>query len=172
MQKLSDVSTKTPNVLVDFRNAMRRLSTTVSLVTSTDNGVWHGMTATAVTSVSTSPCALLVCVNESSSFHKIIKHTGTFCVNLLGVGQSNLSGIFSGERKGLSRFDVGTWTTDENGLPYLMDAQANIFCDVDKTMHYETHTIFVGRVRDARCFGVVAPLLFQEGHYASSIPLS
>ena len=172
MQKVSGASLEMPDIPAEFRNAMRRLSTTVCLVTSADNGVWHGMTATAVTSVSTSPCALLVCINESSAFHSIIKHAGMFCVNLLGIGQADLSGTFAGKRKGLARFDVGTWAADQSGLPYLVDAQANVFCDVDRSMHYETHTIFIGRVRGVRCSDPVAPLLFQDGHYAASVPLT
>jgi flavin reductase len=161
----------TMDVTPEFRNAMRRLSTTVSLITSADEGVWHGMTATAVTSVSMSPCALLVCVNEATAFHNIIKHAGKFCVNLLGTSQAELAGIFAGKRKGLSRFDVGTWAADRSGLPYLVDAQANVFCDVDASMQYETHTIFVGKVRDVRCSAVIAPLLYQDGQFAASAPL-
>lgn len=160
------------DVTAEFRNAMRRLATTVSLITSADDGIWHGMTATAVSSVSMSPCALLVCINEATSFHTIINHTGRFCVNLLGAPHVELSGIFAGKRKGLARFDVGTWAADRKGLPYLCDAQANIFCDVDASMHYETHTIFIGKVRDVRCAESVAPLLYQDGSYALSAPLS
>ena len=162
----------TTDVTADFRNAMRRLATTVSLITSADEGVWHGMTATAVSSVSMTPCALLVCVNEATAFHTIIKHTGKFCVNLLGAPHVELSGIFAGRRRGLTRFDVGSWAADPQGLPYLTDAQANIFCDVDAAMHYKTHTIFVGKVRDVRCAEFVAPLLYQDGSYALSAPLS
>lgn len=167
-----DASLETPDVLAGFRNAMRRLATTVSLVTSADDGIWHGMTATAVTSVSMSPCALLVCINESTAFHTIINHAGKFCVNLLGVAHTNLPGIFAGQRKGLSRFDVGTWAADQTGLPYLLDAQANVFCDVDASMHYETHTLFIGRVRGVRCSDVVAPLLYQDGKFAASTPIA
>lgn len=159
------------DVGADFRNAMRRLSTTVSLITSADEGIWHGMTATAVTSVCMSPCALLVCINEASAFHAIIKHAGKFCVNLLGVNQADLSAIFSGKRKGLARFDVGDWAADPTGLPFLVDAQANVFCDVDASMQYETHTIFIGKVRGVRCSKVIAPLLYQDGQYAASKPL-
>lgn len=171
---MSDEWVTTPDtrdVTAGFRNAMRHLATTVSLITSVDDGVWYGMTATAVTSVSMSPCALLVCINESTSFHTIISHARKFCVNLLGVEHAHLSGIFAGQRKGLSRFDVGTWTADATGLPYLVDAQASVMCDVAEAIRYATHTIFIGRVRGVRCADDISPLLYQDGKLAASVPL-
>jgi flavin reductase len=48
-----------------FRSAMRRLVATVSVVTCADADGWHGMTATAVTSVCIDPPAILVCVNTA-----------------------------------------------------------------------------------------------------------
>jgi len=157
--------------LAGFRDAMRRLATTVSIVTSADEGTWHGMTATAVSSVSMEPCALLVCINEAAAFHTIISHARQFCVNMLDVSQADLSGIFAGKRKGLARFDVGEWAAEARGLPYLVGAQANVFCDVDASLHYATHTVFIGRVRSVRCAQEVSPLLYADGRYAGARPL-
>lgn len=171
MLRQAALAPETQDVASGFRDAMRRLACTVCLITSADDGVWHGMTATAVASVSMSPCSLLVCINESTSLHTIVNHTRKFCVNLLSVEQAHLSGIFAGQRRGLSRFDVGNWAADGTGLPYLMDAQANVLCDVAETIHYETHTIFIGRVRGVRCADCVSPLLYQDGKLAASVPL-
>jgi flavin reductase len=51
-----------------FRHSMRRLATTVSVVTCARDGIRHGMTATAVTALCMEPASLIVCVNAKSSF--------------------------------------------------------------------------------------------------------
>lgn len=160
-----------PSLENNFKNAMRRLTSTVCLITTAHEGVWHGMTATAVTSVSTSPCSLLVCINESNAFHSVISESKRFCVNLLSTQHEELSGVFAGKRKGAARFEVGNWQAHSDGLPFLVDAQSSVFCDVDASWHYQTHTIFVGLVKDVRSALSITPLLYQDGGYVGSSPL-
>ena len=150
----------------DFRSAMRMLATTVSVVTTADEGIWYGMTATAVTSLCADPCALLVCINQATSSHGAVAYTRQFCVNLLEARQEPVARAFAGQLNGQSRFDVGSWSADPKGLPYLEGAQASIFCDVDQSVAYRTHTIFVGRVRDVRHHLVRSPLIYHDGQYA------
>lgn len=160
------------NLLADFRGAMRCLATTVSVVTSTDDGQWHGMTATSVTSVSMEPPALLVCINSATAFHPVIDYSGRFCVNLLQTQHHKLSSAFAGKVTGQARFDFGHWRASASGLPYLMDAQANLFCEVDRRVAYGTHTLFIGRIIDVRVAPSVSPLLYQDGGYAAAAPLA
>ena len=57
----------TDNNLSDgFKLAMRRLSATVTIVSTGDEEGSHGLAATAVTSVSAEPAAVLACVNRSA----------------------------------------------------------------------------------------------------------
>ncbi|MBN9427120.1 MAG: flavin reductase [Burkholderiales bacterium] len=171
MRELSAAASPADAIPTGFREAMRRLASTVCIITSADDGMWYGMTATAVTSVSMSPCALLVCINEGAAFHSVVAHSRRFCVNLLRSHQSELAGVFAGRRKGTSRFDVGTWAASEQGLPYLVDAQASVFCDVDVALHYKTHTIFVGEVTGVCCHPQVGPLIYQDGQYVAGVPV-
>lgn len=67
----------------DFRLAMRRLATTVSIVTTSSEGRPFGMTATAVTSLSTEPPSLLFCVNRNTSIFPRLGPGVGACVNLL-----------------------------------------------------------------------------------------
>ena len=147
----------------DFRMAMRRLAATVSIVTTSDEGVCHGMTATAVSSLTTTPPALLVCVNRAASIHDHIVKVRRFCINLLGPHHQDLCPVFSGTMKGSERFRHGEWRVSKGGLPYLANAQASIFCDLDGHTSYGTHSIFVGRVRDVELEEMVDPLLYQNG---------
>ena len=148
---------------------MRRLTTTVNVITTVQDGEWSGMTATAVTSVCTEPATLLVCVNKAASLYQRLDASRRFAVNLLRVGQQDVSAAFSGQLKGSDRFTVGDWQAD-NGedIPYLADAQANIFCSVETVWTHGTHAVFLGGVTGVRICDPVHPLLYQDGRYAQS----
>jgi flavin reductase len=107
-----------------FRNAMRRLAATVSIVTCADEDEWHGMTATAVTSVCIDPPAILVCVNRAAHFYRCLSSSKSFCVNLLGSAHVQIAQRFGGKLRGVERFDRGNWSLACR-LPFLVDASAN-----------------------------------------------
>jgi flavin reductase len=155
-----------------FREAMRRFATTVSIITCAHGGSRFGMSATAVTSLSADPPSVLVCVNKSATTHRVLSCGGRFCVNVLRSVHSGLSQAFSGKLKGEDRFRLGDWGQTEDGLPFLADAQANLFCEIVRVVDYETHTIFIARVYFARAQEGVDPLLYQDGKYAISVPVS
>jgi flavin reductase len=90
----------------EFKAAMRQLASTVSLVTTQENGDWHGMAATAVASLSAEPPSLLVCINQSASMHGPTARSSHFCINMLGRHQAALCENF-GKLKGVERFTVG-----------------------------------------------------------------
>ena len=85
---------------------------------------------------------------------------GRFCVNVLRSFHSRLSQAFSGKLKGEDRFRVGAWRKTDDGLPFLGDAQANLFCEVDRITDYGTHTIFIGRVYSPIVHADVDSLLY------------
>jgi flavin reductase len=149
----------------DFKVAMRRLAATVTIISTGSTEHRYGMTATAVTSLSMDPPSLLVCVNRNASIHEPIRDEGRFCINLLGLTHQSHCSIFSGKEKGEERFRYGAWLTHD-GVPYLADAQANIFCDVDGAMEYGSHTIFIGRVGNCLVRGEAEPLIYVDGHFS------
>ena len=151
-----------------FRLSMRRLATTVSVVTCASDGVRHGMTATAVTALCMEPASLLVCVNAKSSFLAPLLQERRFCINLLQSTQSGISRLFGGEAKGEARFAQGFWLADAAGTPYLADAQASIFCEVDEVVPYGTHRIIIGRVDRGQFAPAFEPLIYQNGTYMTS----
>ena len=155
-----------------FREAMRRFATTVSIVSCAGEGCRYGMSATAITSLSFDPPSLLVCVNKSTATHRALSRGGWFRVNVLRSFHSELSRAFSGKLKGEDRFRSGNWRETEGGLPFLSDAQANLFCEIACIMDYATHTIFIGRVYSVRTQADVDPLLYRDGEYAIAQPVS
>jgi flavin reductase len=148
-----------------FKNAMRRLTSAVSVISTMHNGVRHGITVTSVTSVSMVPPSLLFCVNRTSRLHDPVIRSGRFCVNILQAHQMDIADAFSGRTPVADRFLCGEWASDDDEVPFLIPAQANIFCETDAISSYGTHSIVIGKVQRVVVGGQVAPLLYQDGEY-------
>lgn len=152
----------------DFRNAMRRLASTVCVVTAAEGERWAGMTMTAVASVSLEPPALLICANRASRLYALLKPGAAFCVNVLRIGHDPVAEAFgrSGEPDE-DRFAVGEWVSGGEG-PYLSDALASVFCVHAGAMDYGTHAIVVGEVCAVRLGHDGAPLIYGDGRYETA----
>jgi len=150
----------------EFKLAMRRLASTVAIVTSGGEEGWTGMVATAVTSVAVNPPTVLVVVNRNASLSPVLMREGRFCVNLLSQRHARIVGAFSGQKKGRERFEEGPWTSSEEGMPVLTDAVASLICKTVNTLEMATHTIFVGEVTDVHCHDQIDPLIWVDGHLA------
>src|ERR1700737_5557370 len=78
-----------------FRSAMSRLGAAVNLITSDGPGGRHGLTASAVCSVTDDPPTVLVCINRASASNALLKDNGVLCVNVLASHHEELSQRFS-----------------------------------------------------------------------------
>ena len=124
----------------NFRLAMRRYIYSVSIMSNKDKANNpNAITVSSVTSISMDPPSLLICINKSSRIHDTIELGSKFCINLLNSNQQNLSNICSDEEMYDQRFKDKNWNLDD--IPFLQNAQANIFCKVDKLTSYHTHTL-------------------------------
>ena len=148
----------------NFRLAMRRYIYSVSIMSNKDNADNpNAITVSSVTSISMDPPSLLICINKSSRIHDTIVLGSKFCINLLNSNQENLSNICSDEDMYDQRFKDKNWNLDD--IPFLQNAQANIFCKVDKLTSYHTHTIVVGLVEDANYADEISTLTYVNGEY-------
>ena len=148
----------------NFRLAMRRYIYSVSIMSNRDsNDNPNAITVSSVTSISMEPPSILICINKSSKIHDSIVLGSKFCINLLTKGQHELSNICSDDQKHDQRFADENWNLDN--LPFLENAQANIFCKVDKLSSYHTHTIVIGLVEDANFADTISTLTYVDGDY-------
>ena len=148
----------------NFRLAMRRYIYSVSIMSNKDNADNpNAITVSSVTSISMDPPSLLICINKSSRIHNSIELESKFCINLLNNKQEDLSNICSDEDMYDQRFKDENWNL--NGIPFLKNAQANIFCKVDKLTSYHTHTIVIGLVEDANYADEISTLTYVDGEY-------
>ena len=83
----------------DFRTAMSKFATGVTVVTSIDEqGTPHSMTANSFTSVCLDPPTILVCVAHGTNTYGFVERTGRFGVNILNENQENLGIYFAKTR--------------------------------------------------------------------------
>jgi len=147
----------------DFAAGMRRLAASVTVITTIDNGVRHGLTASAVTSLSASPPSLLACINQAAGANPYVKRSGIFCVNILAKSQVEISNIFSSDGVG-DRFAYGEWETAPSGAPRLVGAAASFDCRVMDALPGFSHNVFIGLITDIKTSNA-APLLYADGEY-------
>ena len=147
-----------------FRRAMRRVASTVNVVSICVDGQPMGLTATAVSSISLDPPSLLVCINRAAAMHAPMGDMSHFRVNVLHRDQVDIARMFSDRTQHALRFLSG-WEVDAAGPPRLLDAQATILCRRIDSHSFGTHSIFIGVVEEAESRGEVDPLVYLDGRY-------
>lgn len=151
---------------VPYTSGMRRLAAGVSIVATEHEGERRGLLSTAVISVSIEPPILLVSVNRSASTHDALHASGRFCVNVLHEEDQEIAARFGSPHLRHLRFQDREWKTLVTGAPALLGALVSFDCEIVREIAIETHTLFLGRVLEARSFrSEVEPLLYVDGDY-------
>lgn len=143
-----------------FRNALGRFASGVTVVTTMLDGQPHGMTANAFVSVSLDPPLVLVSLDNRSNMHKILPETRRYGVSVLTQEQEAISNHFAGRKME----GVHPQFFNLNGIPLLEGAVAHFVVEVVDAHPAGDHTLYIGRVehfesRDDK------PLLFYAGRY-------
>ena len=162
-----------------FVEGMSRAATFVSVVTT--NGVLgrHGVTVSAMTSVSADgpTPSLLICVNKTSVTAEAIIRHGRFCANLLHDGQQQVADLFSG-RAGVDglvaraqRFEHCVWTPGPLDQPMISGAAASFECNLQNAVLWETHYIFIGGVVETQLSEQPNALIYGQRRYRRAIEM-
>jgi flavin reductase (DIM6/NTAB) family NADH-FMN oxidoreductase RutF len=151
----------------EFRRAMGRFATGVTIVTVDLDGEVHGMTANAFASVSLDPMLVLVCVDHTTRTHAHLHAKKRFGINVLCQEQRAISEYYArperthehAEQEAGARFE-----RTRHGTPMLEGSLAYLECRLHSAQVAGDHTIFIAEVEDV----VVRegePLLFFRGKY-------
>ncbi len=146
----------------DFKQAMRRFVSGVTVVTTAADGVKTGITVSAFSSLSLDPPLVLICIDKNAAAHDVIQRAGKFAVNILGADQESVSNRFASREE--DKFGGVTWHEGTSGLPVLDGSLANVECELHESLTGGDHTIFVGRVV-ATNVADGGPLLYGLGGY-------
>lgn len=150
----------------DYRAAISRFLTGVSIVTTRHEGLAQGITASALASVSLEPPTLLVCLNRQSATCQAVTAAGFFAVNILAAEQEPLAKHFAAK---LTDKFAGIATTEGAlGAPLLDLALAQLECRVSSHTDSGTHRVFFGEVQSTRVRDG-QPLAYFRGGFSTPL---
>jgi flavin reductase (DIM6/NTAB) family NADH-FMN oxidoreductase RutF len=152
-----------------FLLGMSHAACTVNVVTTDGSAGRHGVTVSAMVSVSadTPQPTLLVCIHQKSGVAAAVLENGVFCVNVLRDDQAHISDNFAGRSgvRGAARFDCTEWTTQLTGAPRVRDALVAFDCRVTASERVGSHFVLFGSVQDIFVTGGGAPLIYANRAY-------
>jgi flavin reductase (DIM6/NTAB) family NADH-FMN oxidoreductase RutF len=143
----------------EFRNALSRFVSGVTVVTVMDGDEPRGITVSSFMSVSLMPPLVAVSIGLGSRAHDLLQVGRSFGVSVLRQGQEQVSDLFADRPVKLADPLLLA-----DGFPFVRNALARLLCRVMDAHRAGDHTIFVGEVeRLAYLDGT--PLVYHRGRY-------
>lgn len=157
----------------DFREAMSRFTTAVSVIATDGIAGMAGLTCSAVCAVSDTPATLAVCVHGGSAANGVIKANRVLSVNCLHTEQHHLSQAFAGVGKlpMADRFAMANWETLVTGAPCCRDTLVVLDCSVVDVRDVGTHSVFIVTVMATAGAENRRPLIYRQRNYATTCSL-
>jgi len=143
-----------------FRNALGRFASGVTVLTAPFENQTHGMTANAFVSVSLDPPLILVSLDNRSNMHRILPQVRRFGISVLAEDQEALSNHFAGRLKP----ELHVRFVHRNGMPLVAGAVGYFVAEVFDIHPAGDHTLYISRVEHFEA-GEGKPLLFFGGKY-------
>lgn len=152
---------------VAFRKVLGQFASGVTVVTTTFEGTYLGMTASAFTSVSLDPPLILFCADKRARSGTMVGPAGFFAVNILAENQRELSDLFAGKGTDEERSEklVQIGNRAETGAPILNEALAWLDCRVEQAIDAGDHIVYIGLVVASSAREQGRPLLYWHGNY-------
>jgi flavin reductase (DIM6/NTAB) family NADH-FMN oxidoreductase RutF len=130
-----------------FRDVMSYFASGVTVVTTICDGVPHGLTVSAFSSVSLSPPRILICLGNDTDSKPLIDRSQLFAVHILGREHVELGPRFAKLIPDIADpFEGLTYRTEQTGAPILDSCIAWLDCRVESAFPTGDHTIYVGDV--------------------------
>jgi flavin reductase (DIM6/NTAB) family NADH-FMN oxidoreductase RutF len=149
-----------PESTREFRDALGRFATGVTVVTTASEIGPLGITANSFASVSLDPALVLWSPAKASRRYDAFVHAAHYAIHVLGAEQAALCKAFTGD--GTSPFETLEWAPSAQGVPLIPGCLARFECAREATHDAGDHAIVLGRVTQAD-WGLGAPLVFSQG---------
>lgn len=135
-----------PATPAQFRDAMSRFATGVTVVTGFDarEKAKVGVTISSFAGVSLKPTLILFCLDEKARALPAFKSRAVFAVHVLAEDQAHLAHIFA--RGGNRDWKKIPHDKGEGGVPLLKGAMCTFVCRLHKKISGGDHSIIVGKV--------------------------
>lgn len=149
----------------EFKQALGRFASGVTVVTTADNDKLGGLTVSAFSSLSLDPPYILVCIDKRSSANALIQSSRVFAVNILAKDQADLSNHFASRRE--DKFAGVAYHMGRLGVPILENTLAALECALVQVVDGGDHYIYIGQVEHSSVAEGKEPLLYYRGQYRS-----
>ncbi|QSO53219.1 flavin reductase family protein [Alicyclobacillus curvatus] len=146
-----------------FRGALSRFASGVTVVTTAHNSRLTGLTVSAFCSVSLNPPYILICVDKQSSANELIQAANAFAVNILRAHQTELSNHFA--RRIEDKFSDVSYDAGQLGMPLLQGTLGYLECSLAQQVDAGDHFIYIGQVENTSVEADADPLLYYSGSY-------
>lgn len=156
----------------DYRQALARFPTGVTVVTVADGSERFAMTATAVTSVSLDPILLLVCFGHDSATREAVRRSGRFGLSLLGEQDGQIARALAvGRDRASDQLADVDLREGAGGVPLLASAIAYIICTVERVVCAGDHDVVVGEVEWIEAGAEeTGPLVYYDERFLTLAP--
>ena len=154
----------------DFRDAVGRFASGVTVVTTAGPDGPHGVTVNAFSSLSLDPPMVLVCLGTAGRSAGIIAAAGHFAVNILATGQQRIATWFAAKTRptGAEAFQEIPHRPSATGAPLITGATAHLDCTLTQDVPAGDHVILIGTVvGQATAHTDAAALGFYQGRLYS-----
>lgn len=152
----------TPENGRDFRTALGKFATGITIVTTKAEDVIHGMTCNAFMSISLDPPLVAIAVTHKAHMMGFLEKSGRYGVSILSAEQEYLSSHFAGQQQA----DLEDPFIEIDNMPLIKNATVHLITDVVEQVVLGDHTLFVGKVSHYTYTNDHTPLLYSAGKYA------
>lgn len=144
----------------NFRQALGRFASGVTVVTVEHEDSIRGITVSAFMSLSLEPPLVAICIDKNAQAHTPLLQAERYGVSVLSRDQANISNHFAG----MPNLEDDPFT-HVHAMPVIADALATILCTIEAAHDVGDHTLFVGRVTHLAWREDAEPLLYYRGRY-------
>lgn len=156
-----------------FKAALGRFASGVTVLTVRDELDDHGITVTAFASVSLSPPLVLASVASASYLHEVFWRQDLWAASILSASQRSLATRFSEIGRPSARLllaDFPHHRGDASGALIVEGALASLECRTTQRLEAGDHTLLLGEVLAVpHVTERGAPLLHYTGRYTTSV---
>jgi len=148
-----------------LKEAMSRLATSVSVVTTWIDGRPWGTTVSSCCSLSMYPPLVLACLANTAVSIRSILEQGCFGLNILAIEQLEIAqkAALAGKPKFIDELVADS--PEITGSPMIKGSLASIHCELYNALVVGDHTIIIGEVGDVMVGRLRDPLIYFDRQF-------
>jgi flavin reductase (DIM6/NTAB) family NADH-FMN oxidoreductase RutF len=151
--------------ILEYKAALGSFATGVTLATTAAGTELHGVTASAVTSVSLEPPLVLLSIQNGTRMHTALRLSDNFALNILTAEQRDVALYFADSTlpHGTAAFSRFAFHVGHTGAPLLDGALAHVDCRIVEAHVAGDHTLYIGHVVYVDSSSGSTPLIYFKG---------